>query len=156
MTLLEGTEDVAPENGTAARARPALVNDEPEVTAEAGSTKQTRKRPTAEDIAQLKAWKAEGRTLAEIHELSGFSVGSIRKYTADAEVAPSDKPKRGRPPKVKSDAAPKARAVKAAPTVAASTARVDTVIQVKAMLFDLIAAGHPVAAIRGALASFPV
>jgi hypothetical protein len=169
MTILEGTEDtITPDNGAAARARPALIENEvvpkrrgrpPKIKVEGveSKSKQTRKRPTAENIAQLKAWKAEGRTLAEMHELSGFSVGSVRKYTADASATPA---KRGRPAKVKAavQAAPKKRGrpAKVATVAAAPAARVDTVTQVKAMLFDLLAAGHPIAAIRGALASFPV
>lgn len=104
----------------------------------APAEKRKRARLTDTDIANIKVLKSQGKTLKEIADATGFSIGSVATHSHDGT-----KPKKER----------KARAPKATPAAAKST--LDTPTAVKSMLFDLIVVnGHPIAAVRGALATY--
>ena len=96
-----------------------------------------RKRLTETEIGAIKELRAQDKSYSEIAEATGISIGSIQKILAD--------PAKTRKP----------RKAKAAPApAAAKPVKNDTVEAVKAMLFDLIVTqGHPVAAVRGAIAT---
>jgi hypothetical protein len=109
---------------------------QPEPTVEV-KTRKTRRSPSDEQVAEMKRLRTEGVTFSEVARQTGFSVGTIQKMVGPAKEKTPGK-KRG--PK------PKAAAV-------SSSTSVDTPTAVKAAMADLLLAGHPLAGIRGALAS---
>jgi len=151
------TTDTTPENG-AARAKPTLVETDPVVTTEPAEAsapaeekaKRTRRSPTEEQIVEIRKLRAEGITFKDVAERTGFSVGTIQKFSKDEEPKPAKAPKAPKTPKA-------AKTATATPAVkaAAPSGGTDTVNAVKAAIFDLvITQGHPIAAVRGAIATY--
>ena len=123
------------DNGTTA---PAIMDTDATVEVK---TKRTRKTPDATQIAEMKRLRAEKVTFSEVARQTGFSVGTVQKYSEDGAAPKPKGAKRGPKPKAAKTAAP------------ASSGRLDTVTAVRLAMADLLFAGHAVAEIRGALAS---